>query len=135
MLDIVELQKETEVEMLKFFKEYDLANFMEVPDSQANDLPACYLTPLATDPTGQLYDGSSEQAKSEVIGLLIVAKVGDLAAAKKHIVKVFSGYQPHPRETSIPFQPMLYNGGELKSIKSNTYAWMEMYKTYTLGGC
>jgi len=135
MLDIESLRNETSNEMLKYFKRYDLANYMEPTESQLKDTPACYLYPMTEDPRGETFSGSQDQATDETISLVIVAKVEDLYTARRHAKAVFRGHKPNPQEVEIPFHEMLFAGGEIRSIKSNTCIWMDMYRTYTLGGC
>ena len=137
MLDIVKLHDETNERMLKFFKIYQLANNMEPTDSQKSDLPSAYLLPLTSDlrAPNVLYDQINDQAKDEVFGVMIIATVEQLSLARDHVNDVFRSHIHQPEEKNIPFHEALYVGGELRNIKSNTYTWMEMYKTYTLGGC
>jgi len=135
MIDPTLLVEETRADMERYFKRYDLANFMEATESQLKELPACYLMTMTDDPTGTIYNGTEEQGSEEVVGLVIISTVSELRAARKHVLSVFRGHTPHPAETDIPFHPMAFVGGEIRTIKGNAYAWMDMYKTYTLGGC
>jgi len=135
MLDAYKLQEETNSEMLKYFKVYELANFMEATESEFKEIPACFMMPYTEDPKGETFDGSTDQAANQIVGLTIIARAEFLREARRHTHSVFRGRQPHPEETDIQFAPMLWHGGEIKHIRGPHIAWLDLYRTYTLGGC
>lgn len=135
MLNVYKLQEETSAKMLQYFNKYEMANFMEAPDSILKDTPAAYLMPLVEDPRGTLYNQGTEQGADQTVGVIIVATADQLSDARKHAHSVFVGHRPQPELVDIPFHPMLWAGGNINRINGATTAWMDTYKTYSLGGC
>lgn len=135
MLDPYKLQEETDAAMCKYFRVYDLANFMEATESEMKELPAAFMMPFTEDPRGETFNSMTDQAGDQVIGVTIISTAEKLREARKHAHSVFVGHTPHPDEINIPFHPMLWHGGEIKTIKGPNIVWMDLYRTYTLGGC
>jgi len=135
MLDSFKLQEETAAAMLKYFKIYELANFMEASESDMKEVPAAFMVPFTEDPRGETFNAMTDQAADHVVGITIISRAERLREARRHAHSVFVGHRPHPEEIDIPFHAMLWHGGEIKLIRGANMVWMDLYRTYTLGGC
>jgi len=138
VLDNYSFAEEIRADMEEYFKVFDLATFQEPAESVMRDLPACYMQPVSSVPRGMtVYDGTEEQASEDNVAFIIFCKVGDLFHARKHLNKVVraSGIRPNPEQTDIPNHAMVYVSGDIVTVRGSTYHWVEVYKTYSLGGC